>query len=100
VGCLNFLTVIIPGCALAAYLGIHVGLALKVAGFVRAYEDNFNTFRTGIWDREDQVSGFGTGEFEWTTIDPANVVSTLIIVPTLTDQVRPTIKSTMDTLST
>jgi beta-glucanase (GH16 family) len=54
------------------------------------FEDNFDTFRNDIWNHEIQVGGFGTGEFEWTTANPANsyvVNNTLFIVPTLTDQV-------------
>jgi Glycosyl hydrolases family 16 len=78
------------GCGLAAYLGYSGWASIETHNFCMVYEDDFSTFRNDIWNHEVQVGGFGTGEFEWTTADPANsyvVNNTLVIMPTLTDQV-------------
>ena len=76
------------GCGLAAYLGYSGWASVETHKFCLVYEDNFDNFNNDVWQHEVQVGGFGTGEFEWTTDDPANsfvVNNTLIIMPTLTD---------------
>jgi beta-glucanase (GH16 family) len=75
---------------LAAYLAYSGWASVETHNFCLVFEDNFDTFRNDIWNHEIQVGGFGTGEFEWTTANPANSYvanNTLFIVPTLTDQV-------------
>ena len=81
---------VLIGCGLASYLGYSGWSSVETHKFCLVYDDDFSTFRTDIWNHEVQVGGFGTGEFEWTTADEANsyvVDNTLIIMPTLTDQV-------------
>ena len=79
---------ILLGCGLAAYLGYSGWASVETHKFCLVYQDNFDNFNSDVWQHEVQVGGFGTGEFEWTTDDPANsyvVNNTLVIMPTLTD---------------
>jgi Glycosyl hydrolases family 16 len=77
------------GLGVAIYLGYSGWASVETHNYCLVYQDNFDTFNTSIWNHEVQIGGFGTGEFEWTTADPANSYvqnNTLVIMPTLTDQ--------------
>ena len=77
------------GAGLAGYLGYRGWSSVETHKFCLVYQDTFDVFNTSFWDREVQIGGFGTGEFEWTTADSSNAYvanNTLFIVPTLTTE--------------
>ncbi|GAB0134961.1 hypothetical protein EsDP_00003313 [Epichloe bromicola] len=56
------------------------------------YQDNFATLDKTVWSHEVQLSGFGSGSFDWTTTDEKNSYvdsKGLHIVPTLTNETTP-----------
>lgn len=62
----------------------------RVGNVCLVLEDNFDTLDPNIWNHEVEVSGFGNGEFEWTTDNSNNSFvkdGMLYIVPTLTENV-------------
>jgi Glycosyl hydrolases family 16 len=77
------------GVGVASYLAYSGWASVETHTYCLVYEDNFSEFNQQVWNHEVQTGGYGTGEFEWTTQDPANSFvtnNTLFIMPTLTDQ--------------
>jgi Glycosyl hydrolases family 16 len=77
------------GVGVASYLAYSGWASVETHTYCLVYEDDFSEFNQQVWNHEIQTGGYGTGEFEWTTQDPANSFvtnNTLFIMPTLTDQ--------------
>ncbi|KAJ5639917.1 uncharacterized protein N7484_007779 [Penicillium longicatenatum] len=84
-----FYTCVFIAIAASAYICYDAVAKVPKHDYCLVLDEDFSTLDKSIWSHEVQLSGYGTGSFDWTTDDPKNSYVDslgLHIAPTLTTQ--------------
>ncbi|KAF2670927.1 putative gram-negative bacteria binding protein [Microthyrium microscopicum] len=80
---------IIVALGLSALINWRATIKISKHDYCLILDDSFSSIDKDIWNQEVQLSGFGTGEFDWATTDSKNAFTDsegLHINPTLTTE--------------